>query len=370
MMNLIALLAQTETAATDGPPAPPRDTHEGTYWFPENASTFANDVDGLFMLIFWVSLIFFAGIVGAMVYFVLKYRDRPGHKVEKSPSHNTALEIAWSVLPGFLLIWFFVDGANGYFKMRVIPGNAEQIQVVGSQFNWEFYYPNGDSSKELHLVQNRPVEFVMESKDVLHSFFVPAFRQKQDIVPGRYTYCWVKPTRTGTYRVYCAEYCGNDHSLMKTNVTVHATVKERDKATYYDWEGMTPLENGQRLFSMKCSGCHNPTTEAKTGPGLAEIWGKQETLANGQTALVDDNYFRRSLEDPGAEIVEGYANQMTSFKGLSDDQIRWLRVYIKSLTDGVPPEEDPEENGAEGDSSGDDAAAETPSEEPANNDNQ
>ena len=340
MMNLISLLAQA--AETDSLiPPPPRTEHAGSYWFPENASTFANDVDGLFMLIFWVSLVFFAGIVGAMVYFVIKYRDRPGHKAEKSASHNTALEIAWSVLPGFLLIWFFVDGARGYFNQRIVPGDAEQIQVIGRQFNWEFHYPNGDSTPDLHLVRNRPTQFVMESRDVLHSFFVPAFRQKQDLVPGRYTYCWVKPTKEGVFRLYCTEYCGDSHSQMKTNVTVHNTPEERDAATFYDWPGQTPIENGKRLFNMKCAGCHNPNEEKKTGPGLGGIWGKQETLSDGSTVIVDDNYFRESLLNPAAKLVSGYQNQMTSFQGkLNDDQIFWLRAYIKTLTSGVDLEDE------------------------------
>ena len=336
MLNIINLLAQAESESLV-PPAPP--VKDQTYWFPEAASTFAKDVDPLFMLIFWVSLVFFIGIVGSMIYFVIKYRDRPGHKVEKSPSHNTALEIAWSVLPGFLLIWFFVDGARGFFNMRVTPDNAEQIQVIGRQFNWEFHYPNGDATTELHLVRNRPVEFVMESRDVLHSFFIPAFRQKQDVVPGRYTYTWAKPTKEGVYRLYCTEYCGDSHSLMKTNVTVHNTAEERDAATYYPWEEESPINNGKRLFNMKCSGCHNASTVAKTGPGLAEIWGTEETLADGSKVLVDDNYFRNSLLNPGSQIVAGYSNQMPSFQGkLNDDQIFWLRAYMKSLTPGVTQE--------------------------------
>lgn len=339
MFNALQLLAQATESTEAAFPPPPRTEHEGSYWFPETASTFAKEVDGLFMLIFWVSLLFFVAIIGVMIYFVIKYRHRPGHEVEKSPSHNTLLEIAWSVLPGFLLVWFFVDGANGFFHQRIVPGDAEEIQVVANQFKWVFYYPNGDSTTELHLVRNRPTKFVMESEDVLHSFFVPAFRQKQDLVPGRYTYTWVQPTKSGTYRLYCTEYCGDGHSLMKTNVVVHNNVEDRDKATFYDWEkyGETePIKNGQRLFNMKCSGCHNPTTVKKTGPGLAEIWGTMENTDKGPVK-VDENYFRTSLIDPNAHIVDGYAkpSQMQTFKGLTPDQIRWLMIYIKSKTPGA-----------------------------------
>jgi cytochrome c oxidase subunit 2 len=356
--SLFNLLAQAETAVTQMPGENAAQAqsklfseHHGSYWFPDQASTFAPAVDSLYMLIFWVSLVFFAGIVGAMLYFVLKYRHRPGHKPQKSPSHNTALEIAWSVLPGFLLIWFFVDGANGFFHMRVMPGDVEQIQVVAKQFDWTFYYPDGDSSTELHLVRNRPVQLVLESNDVLHSFFVPAFRQKQDVVPGRYTYTWVKPVKTGTFRLYCSEYCGDNHSNMKTIVVVHETAAERKAATNYDWKGNAPRDNGERLFKMQCAGCHNPTTEKKTGPGLAGIWGKDESLDNGSTVKVDDNYFRESLLVPNAKIVAGFArpSQMQNFTGkLTDEQILWLRIYIKSLSDITETIETPESPATEG----------------------
>ena len=367
--TLLTLLAQTENAVaeTAGKTSEQLQSemfteHHGSYWFPEQASTFGQDLDWLYMLIFWVSLAFFAGMIGAMVYFVLKYRHRPGHEPEKSPSHNTALEIAWSVLPSFLLIWFFVDGARGFFDMRITPGDCEQIQVVAKQFDWTFYYPDGDStpmSSGLHLVRNRPVEFVLESNDVLHSFFIPAFRQKQDVVPGRYTYVWAKPIKTGTFRLYCSEYCGESHSGMKSIVVVHETEAERKEATNYDWKGNSPRDNGERLFNMQCAGCHNPTDVKKTGPGLGGIWGKNETLDDGSSVLVDDNYFRESILEPNAKIVSGYArpSQMQNFTGkLSDQQILWLRIYTKSLSNITETIEEPVDPDAAGEPG--DAAAE------------
>ncbi len=367
---LLTLMAQTEKAVTGIAPETSGDLHSelftehhGSYWFPEQASSFASDIDWLYMLIFWVSLVFFAAIVGAMVYFVLKYRHRPGHVPQKSPSHNTALEIAWSVLPGFLLIWFFVDGATGFFDLRVTPGDAEQITVVAKQFDWTFYYPDGDSTPMetgLHLVRNQPVEFVLESNDVLHSFFVPAFRQKQDVVPGRYTYAWVKPVMTGTYRLFCSEYCGEGHSRMKTIVVVHETEAERKLATNYDWKGNSPRDNGERLFKMQCAGCHNATAEKKTGPGLGGIWGKNETLDNNSDVLVDDNYFRESLLEPNSKVVNGFSRptQMQNFTGkLTDEQILWLRIYIKSLSNITETIEVPAVPGAV-EASGDDKVGE------------
>ena len=163
--------------------------HEGSYWFPESASSFAPSVDSLYMFIFWLSTIFFVAIVGAMIYFCLKYA-RKGDKieVEPSPSHNTLIEVIWSVVPSFFLLYIFWAGAEGYFEMRYTPEGAEEIQVRAFRWNWEFTYPDGDVSSELHLVMDRPTKLVMRSDDVLHSMYIPAFRQKMDVVPGRYTY--------------------------------------------------------------------------------------------------------------------------------------------------------------------------------------
>jgi cytochrome c oxidase subunit 2 len=277
--------------------------------------------------------------------------------VEKSPSHNTALEIAWSVLPGFLLAWFFIDGARGFFEQRVVPADCEQINVVAKQYDWSFYYPDGDAtpqSEGLHLVRNRPVEFILESQDVLHSFFVPAFRQKQDAVPGRYISTWAKPTKAGTFRLFCTEYCGDQHSTMKSVVVVHETEEERKAATRWEWGEKKPIENGERLFKMQCAGCHNPTTETKTGPGLAGIWGKSETMIDGSQQTVNDEYFVTSLLNPNEHIVEGFASpsQMTSFQGkLTDEQMLWLRIYIKSLsnvTETIPENGDADVSGGAG----------------------
>ena len=172
--------------------------YSSEYWFPEAASDFAPNVDWLFMFIFWVSLIFFAAIVGVMIHFCIKYR-RKGNQIETepSPSHNTTLEIAWSVGPSILLVVMFWYGAEGFFNMRIPRDDAEEIQVTASRWNWKFTYPDGDSSAELHLVNNRPTKLVMQSTDVLHSMYIPAFRQKVDIVPGRYTYAYLTPNKEG-----------------------------------------------------------------------------------------------------------------------------------------------------------------------------
>lgn len=334
-MNPLNLLAQTGEA-----PAAP-EYRPGSYWFPEQASTFASDLDWLYYFIYWICIFFFALIIGVMVYFVIKYRRREGVDPQPSPSHNTTLEIMWSVLPSILLIFMFKWGADGYFDMRVPFDDAQQIAVKASQFSWVFEYEDGDVVNELHLVVNTPYELQMESADVIHSFFIPAFRQKMDIVPGRYSTCWVKPIKTGTFRLYCTEFCGDNHSQMKTNVHVHQTEEQRKAATQFLWDENEkkgrPDLNGARLYSLHCAGCHNVAgSEVKVGPNFNGIYDTEEEIAGGSPVTVDANYIRESILTPEAKIVEGFQNKqaMQSFQGkLNDDQIRWIVAYIKSLKD-------------------------------------
>ena len=194
--RLEELRERTEAISMQGTTVPDSSlVREGTsnpfateYWFPTQASSFAGEVDFLYMAIFWISLIFFVAIVGAMVYFCVKYRRKDGVIApEPSSSHNTAIEILWSVLPSIILVWIFYVGAETWFEMRIPKENAEEIQVTAKQFGWLFTYEDGDQTNELHLVRDKPVRLIMQSEDVLHSFFVAAFRQKMDIVPGRTT---------------------------------------------------------------------------------------------------------------------------------------------------------------------------------------
>ncbi len=332
-------LGSTPADSAGGPTAPaPSDPYEysyGDYWFPERASDFAAEVDWLFYFIFWVCVIFFAIIVAVMVGFVIKYRKRPGHMAPlPSPSHNTKLEILWSVLPSFLLVFMFVAGASGYFKQRIVPEGAYETHIEASQFNWQFTTERGDITEDLHMVVNEPFKLTMESRDVLHSWFVPAFRQKMDVVPGRYSEVWVKPTKIGIFRLYCAEYCGDGHSLMKRNVIVHESWDDFNKATIWKDEEHTPEENGQRLYKINCAGCHSIDGSVKTGPSFLGKYGSDEPLTTGAMQTVDDNYIISSILEPQKDIVEGYGprSQMPTFKGkLSPKQIRYIIAYMKTL---------------------------------------
>jgi len=337
--EFVGLLAQSTPEVVPAPPYEP-----GSYFFPVQASSFAAASDWLYYFIFWVCVVFFAGIVAAMIYFVIKYRRRPGMDPEPSSSHNTPLEIAWSVLPSLLLILMFKWGAEGYFDEQIPFDDAEVVRVKAQQFSWLFEYENGDFSNILHLTQNQKYEFKMESADVLHSFFVPAFRQKQDIVPGRYTSTWLQPTKAGTFRLYCAEYCGDNHSNMKTNVVVHATEADRKDATKWLWNDLDKtaegrISNGQRLFSIKCAGCHSVKGQRMTGPNLDGKFGTQEELEGEGPITVDENYIRESVLEPQKRTVKSFGppnQKMQNFQGeLNDQQIGWLIEFIKSIGPGA-----------------------------------
>ena len=332
------------------------------------------------MAITWISVVFFAIIVFFAVYFVWKYRRRPGVDPIPSSSHNTSLEIFWSVIPSIILVWIFYVGASGFFELRVPDDNAEEIYVTASRWNWSFRYPNGDTSDQLHLVKDQPVKLVMQSTDVLHSMFVSAFRQKMDIVPGRYTYAYIKPSKIGKFRLACTEYCGTEHSRMRTLCQVHESPEARRSSTEWIRPEHPPWETGKRLFQMNCSGCHKMDGKAATGPALNLIWTKgEEVLMDDSKVKVDENYIRNSILYPDREVVKGYGpvSKMNSFDGkLTTQQIDDLIAYIKYENDPVKygstktARELEEEKKAAGGTSEPPSQDDTPAEEqsPANDD--
>ena len=213
MNTILALLVRSLAGVTALP--------EGDFWLPVQASDGAAGVDRLFYLIFGLSLFFFALIVILMVVFVVRYRCRDGREPEPSPHHNTALELTWTGIPLLLVIVIFAWGFKVYLDMRTPPANSYEVQVTGQKWKWLFTYPTGHVDENLHVPIDQPVRLTMTSEDVIHSFFVPAFRIKQDVVPGRYSKVWFRATRTGEFQVYCAEYCGTSHSDMLAKVIVH-----------------------------------------------------------------------------------------------------------------------------------------------------
>lgn len=307
-----------------------------TFFMPPQSSTVASQVDYVFDLVFWISLFFFVLVVGAMVYFVLKYRHRPGHVESRTASHNDVLEVTWSVIPALLTVVIFVEGVNSYLNMRQPPPDCYEIDVVGQKWSWTFIYPNGVISQELHFPVGRPVKLVMTSNDVLHAFFIPDFRVKMDVIHGRYTYLWFQADEPGTHKVYCAEYCGKDHSHMhaiavaETPESLEAWfVKELNYVDEYD----NPVDAGKEVFRRRgCGQCHSvEPNKTIVGPSFYGSYGTEHPTSAG-TVVMDENYIRESILQPGAKVRTGFKNQMPSFQGIvKDNEIGALIAYIKSL---------------------------------------
>lgn len=279
-------------------------------------------------------------IMGAMVYFVWKYRYRGGEHMAVEISHNTALEVAWSVIPLFVVIGLFAWGFKNYLDMVIPPKDAIEIRVTGQKWSWSFEYENGaTSSNEIAVPINKPVKLILTSNDVLHAFFIPSFRVKMDAVPKKFNVLWFQATQYGPQQVFCAEYCGTDHSKMLAKIQV------MDEPDYNRWleahnsPGKTPQERGAKLFALKgCNACHAVQPDSvggqpTIGPKLWNAFGRQETMSDGQTLTIDENYIRESIEYPNKKTVANFAaGQMPTFKGLlSDAQIGDLIAFIKSL---------------------------------------
>ena len=306
---------------------------QGSFWFPQQASDVASEVDVMFDIILWISVFFFVLIVVPMGAFMWLYRRRKGYAPLPSQDHNLALELSWTILPSLSLVFFFVRGVWGYLDMRTPPEEAAEyeIQVEASQFAWSFTYPNGTVTTNLVLPVNTPIKFRLQSRDVLHSFFIPQFRVKHDVVPGRYGMAWVQPTQTGMFRLYCTEFCGDGHSLMRRDVqVVDKTWDEVMKDIEWKYETHSPKENGRHLYQIRCSGCHSIDGSAKTGPTFKDAFGTQRNTDQGPV-VADENYIRESILNPNAKIREGYPkpSPMPSFQGLTEDEINYLIEFIK-----------------------------------------
>lgn len=313
------------------------------FWFPEQASTFAPQVDFLFNVILWISIIFFVLVVAAMVYFMIKYRQRPGYKGSPEGLHNTFLEVTWSVVPTFIVVWIFWEGMVGYLAMTTMPVDTEDVKVTAKKWVWSFKYKNGAESDKLFLQVGRDTKLIMRSDDVLHSFFVPAFRAKRDVVPGRFSYMWFQPTKEGTFDLFCTEYCGDNHSGMITKAVVLSEEKYDAMLKELAKEPEDIVARGKWLYERKaCKGCHYAGAEGAQGPGPSYngSWGKPVPLAAGGEATFDENYVERSILNPIEQARKGYesASAMPSYKGqLKKDQIEAITEFIKSLQSAEPP---------------------------------
>jgi cytochrome c oxidase subunit 2 len=299
--------------------------------WPEQASTMAGHVDALYIFLLIVTGMMTLLIFVCLVFFAARFRYRPGVPAEQIEG-STPLEITWSVIPFCIFMVIFAWGASVYFKERTPPADATEVYVVAKQWMWKLEHSEGQREiNELHVPVGRDVKMIMTSQDVIHSFFVPAFRIKQDVLPGRYTVAWFRATKPGTYHLFCAEYCGTQHSGMVGDIVV------MPPAQYEAWMngGSTgPLSaTGEKVFSeLGCSTCHRSDSQGR-GPNLQGVFGKPVQLEDGRTVTADENYVRECILDPGARRVKGFQPIMPTFQGLvSEEQVNALVAYIKSLS--------------------------------------
>jgi cytochrome c oxidase subunit 2 len=299
--------------------------------FPPSASTISGEVDALYGFLIGVSVFFSALICALVIGFTVRYRRRPG--VHATPIEGSLpLELLWTLVPLGIAMVIFVWGAKVYFRTVRTPSNAMQIDVTGKQWMWKLQHPTGQREiNDLHVPVGVPVKLRMISEDVIHSFYVPAFRIKRDVVPGRYSTTWFEATKPGEYHLFCAEYCGTKHSQMIGRVYA------LDPIDYQRWlagaaAGETPREAGEKLFtSLRCDTCHNAQSGAR-GPDLAGQWGAEVAIRSGGTARFDADYVRESVLNPAAKIVKGYEPLMPSYSGqVSEEQLLALVAYIESL---------------------------------------
>ncbi len=302
--------------------------------FPEQASTFAWQVDYLYFYLIAISIFFIVGLVLGIGIFFVKFREKEKFVNGAEIHGSIALETTWSIIPFIISMTIFLGGAVVYYNQYRPPADSMEIYVVGKQWMWKFQHGTGQREiNELHVPVGRNVKLTMTTEDVLHDVYIPAFRTKADVVPGRYSHIWFNATKPGKYHLFCAEYCGLNHSGMGGWVYV---MEQRD---YDNWlsgnvSGQTPVEAGRDLFENKlgCASCHAGGPQQR-GAVLEGLFGSQVKLTNGQTITADEEYIRNSILNPSGQIVEGYQPIMPTFKGqVTEEQLVQLVAYVKSLS--------------------------------------
>jgi cytochrome c oxidase subunit 2 len=309
----------------------------GTPLFPESASTMAPRVDALYFFLIGLAVFFSLLIAGLITYYALKFRRRSPRAIGAQSHGNVVLELTWTVIPLLITMVIFVWGAGLFFAMSRPPDDALDIYVVGKQWMWKFQHLDGQREiNELHVPAGRAIRLIATSEDVIHDWFVPAFRVKADVIPGRYVKIWFEATKPGRYHLFCAEYCGTRHSGMTGEVVV---MRPRD---YQLWlsggeTGGTLASAGERLFvDLACNTCHRPDSQGR-GPVLDGLIGKTVKLQSGESIVADEAYVRESILNPSAKITAGYQPIMPTFQGLvTEEQVLQIVEYVKSLNVSKP----------------------------------
>ncbi len=299
--------------------------------FPPEASKIAPQLDALYFFILLVSLVGLTIVVLLLVGFSVLY-SKERHPVAEQIEGSTLLETTWTIIPLGLFLIMFVWGALIYFRVFTPPANAMNIYVVGKQWMWKAEHPGGQHDiNALHIPTGQPIQVTLISQDVFHSFSIPAFRVKREAIPGRYTTVWFEATRTGTYHLFCTQYCGTGHSAMIGDVVV-MTPDDYKKWLQGSTSGHSLAQDGERLFaSLSCNACHNARPDAR-GPSLANVYGSKLTLSNGQQVTVDEAYLRQAILNPSEHVTQGYLPIMPTYQGqISEEGVIDLVEYIKHL---------------------------------------
>ena len=300
--------------------------------FPEQASDIAQHVDYFYLFLVLITTFFSLLVALLILFFIIKYRKSPDRAAEQIHG-SMLLEIIWTVIPLGISMVIFVWGAWLYFHMRRAPANALEIYGVGKQWMWKFQHPGGQREiNELHVPTGRPVKVILISQDVIHDFFVPAFRVKTDVLPNRYMSTWFTATLPGTYHLFCSQYCGTNHAAMVGKIVV------MNPEDYAEWLASGKAEGslasmGEKLFQeFGCTTCHRPDSGAR-GPNLQGLYGRPVHLSDGRVVLADDNYIRESILSPNAKIVAGFQPIMPTFQGVvSEEGLIQITEYIKHLS--------------------------------------
>jgi cytochrome c oxidase subunit II len=304
-----------------------------TFPLPQN-STLAPQIDTLYNFIYWVSVASLVPTIAAMLYFAIKYRE--GKNLEPVPyiHGNAAFEWTVSTILSIVFVVIFVWGLVGFNEIHSTPEGAYEINVIGQQWMWSFQYANGKTTTaDLYVPRGVPVKLIMTSRDVIHDFYVPNFRLKQDVVPGMYTTLWFEATQTGENDIFCAQYCGTAHSNMLGKVVVLEPDEFKMWLNGQDIKKINVSQLGAKLFEQRnCVACHSVNGATKVGPSLKGLFGSQVTLADGSTVSADENYIRDSIMNPSGQLVKGFNAIMPTFKGLlTEEETNELVAYIKSL---------------------------------------
>lgn len=345
-------------------------------WFPTDASA-SNQVDGLAYFILIICGIFLVFNAGLMVFFAMRYRQQKKQGVATGATHNTALEVTWSVIPAFILAIIFIWGFRGFLVQATPPDDSYDIMVTGYKWGWDFTYPDGINSKAetdpvtgkamppaLHVPANTPIRLTLQSNDVLHSVFIKQMRVKKDCVPGRFNQMWFEahwdddpaniqsvdlPTKEGgtvtvernTYDLFCTEYCGQNHSMMITKVYVYSP---EDYEKWYESKGLTDpgtplIKLGKTIYETQCKACHSVDGSKGTGPTWQNLFGLTGHKTSAGPIDVDDAYVVESIRNPGAKIVDGFGNNMAAFPNLSDREVRGIIEFMKTISDNAEADE-------------------------------